>query len=127
GSPILVLITCSTFFFQAEDGIRDRNVTGVQTCALPIMLPRIMGKMPYRSLPGFQFVPSRNLSGPISAMVGMPFANRNTQISATAKIDTQAQTVNTHCMTVSLVLTDLVFILLYLALLAQCKRNDGRP
>src|SRR5699024_10289431 len=25
-----------SFFFQAEDGIRDRNVTGVQTCALPI-------------------------------------------------------------------------------------------
>ena len=24
------------FFFQAEDGIRDRLVTGVQTCALPI-------------------------------------------------------------------------------------------
>src|SRR5699024_8270699 len=24
------------FFFQAEDGIRDRNVTGVQTCDLPI-------------------------------------------------------------------------------------------
>src|SRR6266704_663564 len=24
------------FFFQAEDGIRARNVTGVQTCALPI-------------------------------------------------------------------------------------------
>src|SRR5699024_8418640 len=35
------------FFFQAEDGIRDRNVTGVQTCALPILegfdavIPRI--------------------------------------------------------------------------------------
>src|SRR5207249_8773250 len=28
------------FFFQAEDGIRDRNVTGVQTCALPISVPR---------------------------------------------------------------------------------------
>src|SRR5207249_9580031 len=27
------------FFFQAEDGIRDRNVTGVQTCALPICVP----------------------------------------------------------------------------------------
>src|SRR5699024_2911395 len=27
---------CIIFFFQAEDGIRDRNVTGVQTCALPI-------------------------------------------------------------------------------------------
>src|SRR5437868_13024116 len=25
------------FFFQAEDGIRDRNVTGDQTCALPIL------------------------------------------------------------------------------------------
>src|SRR6476469_3725559 len=26
------------FFFQAEDGIRDTSVTGVQTCALPIFL-----------------------------------------------------------------------------------------
>src|SRR2546427_6732700 len=26
----------SRFFFQAEDGIRDLTVTGVQTCALPI-------------------------------------------------------------------------------------------
>src|SRR5229473_7105221 len=26
------------FFFQAEDGIRDKLVTGVQTCALPICL-----------------------------------------------------------------------------------------
>jgi len=29
------------FFFQAEDGIRDRIGTGVQTCALPIFLKRI--------------------------------------------------------------------------------------
>src|SRR5207247_6236040 len=28
------------FFFQAEDGIRDPLVTGVQTCALPISQPR---------------------------------------------------------------------------------------
>src|SRR5215469_7759447 len=27
------------FFFQAEDGIRDLYVTGVQTCALPILTP----------------------------------------------------------------------------------------
>src|SRR6266498_5271124 len=27
------------FFFQAEDGIRDADVTGVQTCALPIFMP----------------------------------------------------------------------------------------
>src|SRR5260370_16805956 len=26
-----------SFFFQAEDGIRDSSVTGVQTCALPIL------------------------------------------------------------------------------------------
>src|SRR5689334_24030584 len=30
----------SLFFFQAEDGIRDGTVTGVQTCALPICPPR---------------------------------------------------------------------------------------
>src|SRR5437660_3920507 len=28
------------FFFQAEDGIRDGHVTGVQTCALPISVRR---------------------------------------------------------------------------------------
>src|SRR5215213_11049556 len=28
------------FFFQAEDGIRDWSVTGVQTCALPISMAR---------------------------------------------------------------------------------------
>src|SRR5256886_6847462 len=32
------------FFFQAEDGIRDLTVTGVQTCALPILLPDAEGK-----------------------------------------------------------------------------------
>src|SRR5205807_6438218 len=29
-------LLCVVFFFQAEDGIRDYKVTGVQTCALPI-------------------------------------------------------------------------------------------
>src|SRR2546425_9408320 len=29
------------FFFQAEDGIRDKLVTGVQTCALPISRPAV--------------------------------------------------------------------------------------
>src|SRR5688572_14576253 len=35
---VRLLATC--FFFQAEDGIRDLTVTGVQTCALPISLRR---------------------------------------------------------------------------------------
>src|SRR5437764_614385 len=34
-SSVQVCISCF-FFFQAEDGIRDTSVTGVQTCALPI-------------------------------------------------------------------------------------------
>src|SRR5437868_14944979 len=43
------------FFFQAEDGIRDRNVTGVQTCALPIYL--------------FIVMPSANLADAVSTAV----------------------------------------------------------
>ena len=34
----LVVIFFIFFFFQAEDGIRDYDVTGVQTCALPIWI-----------------------------------------------------------------------------------------
>src|SRR5437868_15163049 len=44
------------FFFQAEDGIRDRNVTGVQTCALRSHLPL-----------GATAKPSRGLSTSLSA------------------------------------------------------------
>src|SRR5688572_31677969 len=33
-------VICFFFFFQAEDGIRDLTVTGVQTCALPIYAMR---------------------------------------------------------------------------------------
>src|SRR2546425_2814450 len=34
--PVLLSPHLFFFFFQAEDGIRDKLVTGVQTCALPI-------------------------------------------------------------------------------------------
>src|SRR5690606_39867366 len=37
------------FFFQAEDGIRDFHVTGVQTCALPILSR--LGEPPLWSIP----------------------------------------------------------------------------
>src|SRR5207248_3552478 len=36
----MLILLCLVFFFQAEDGIRDRTVTGVQTCALPISTGR---------------------------------------------------------------------------------------
>src|SRR5260370_5824285 len=41
----LAAISCYIFFFQAEDGIRDSSVTGVQTCALPICGGRIRGAL----------------------------------------------------------------------------------
>src|SRR5215204_1385624 len=37
------------FFFQAEDGIRDHCVTGVQTCALPILQSPMTGGKQERS------------------------------------------------------------------------------
>src|SRR2546430_8851610 len=40
---LLVSDVCVVFFFQAEDGIRDLTVTGVQTCALPISRLRARG------------------------------------------------------------------------------------
>src|SRR5699024_11386646 len=43
-------------FFQAEDGIRDRNVTGVQTCALPIYT--LMNKLGLSSSNGREVISS---------------------------------------------------------------------
>src|SRR5258708_15596157 len=39
---IVIVYMTSFFFFQAEDGIRDDLVTGVQTCALPIFRPYLL-------------------------------------------------------------------------------------
>src|SRR5256884_3459454 len=43
--PDMMEMWNSVFFFQAEDGIRDVAVTGVQTCALPISNPGINAKV----------------------------------------------------------------------------------
>src|SRR5690349_23500317 len=48
-SSSLSNLTMLPFFFQAEDGIRDLYVTGVQTCALPIY--RHGGLVPEREEP----------------------------------------------------------------------------
>src|SRR5699024_12060758 len=55
------------FFFQAEDGIRDRNVTGVQTCALPIFaMPASVALLPRPSRFSFSY-PSALVS-PLTAL-----------------------------------------------------------
>src|SRR5258708_17443274 len=43
GASLHMAGSLAVFFFQAEDGIRDDLVTGVQTCALPISLPARSG------------------------------------------------------------------------------------
>src|SRR5690625_6004100 len=49
------------FFFQAEDGIRDGHVTGVQTCALPISI-RLMSERRFRA--AYDFLLLRALENP---------------------------------------------------------------
>src|SRR5256885_8676589 len=79
------------FFFQAEDGIRDYKVTGVQTCALPIC-PR-----PHRLATG---MPCRLPLGEISGVLQSAWASsqitriarpRRRQWAATALIEPMAR------------------------------------
>src|SRR6266567_7423527 len=63
------------FFFQAEDGIRDLTVTGVQTCALPIWAhPRGGGDCPGWLFGGacFADVGAEDLAGPAPAPGPLP-------------------------------------------------------
>src|SRR2546430_5349218 len=55
------------FFFQAEDGIRDLTVTGVQTCALPISnRSKEKDRQPSRSQNSFALLTKRYFSTPAS-------------------------------------------------------------
>src|SRR6266542_5642407 len=70
--PMLIWLL---FFFQAEDGIRDATVTGVQTCALPIlMMPRLFGTDVCRTLRAESDVPIILLSardGELDRVLGL--------------------------------------------------------
>src|SRR3712207_7666662 len=48
---------CNSVFFQAEDGIRDIGVTGVQTCALPISFAKYLVETRVRT-PVASYAPS---------------------------------------------------------------------
>src|SRR5690606_39848511 len=60
------------FFFQAEDGIRDFHVTGVQTCALPICAGVQLGQLQeqQRVLGGTRQVVEQRLGALVAGLAG---------------------------------------------------------
>src|SRR2546430_3457498 len=61
------------FFFQAEDGIRDLTVTGVQTCALPISIAAGVPVVPVYVHNTFEILPKGGIRlrpRPIRILVG---------------------------------------------------------
>src|SRR5690606_24007323 len=78
-----VLTKQNSFFFQAEDGIRDFHVTGVQTCALPITTAVT------RDLANVQKVGNDAKTG-IASLKQEVAANKAVADAAAAKIDGMA-------------------------------------
>src|SRR5437016_10523662 len=74
------------FFFQAEDGIRDWSVTGVQTCALPILGESIFSSaerfsLGLRILINLRFMPEAPLAAPPPLPKSQPsFGKRHSTI-----------------------------------------------
>src|SRR5882672_4261585 len=65
----LILVLRFFFFFQAEDGIRDHCVTGVQTCALPISpMKRLSGFLKAIPAPRHLFSRKTTLQESLHAM-----------------------------------------------------------
>src|SRR5699024_11416653 len=67
------------FFFQPEDGIRDRNVTGVQTCALPIPMSKTDAV--------FDIVPGVPPGTAVPAYAGAALGGTHTEIDARTEVN----------------------------------------
>src|SRR6266540_6101669 len=82
----LALLLCRFFFFQAEDGIRDRDVTGVQTCALPILADAIGTVVKAGALPS---LPVRDCMAAISVGIvrGAPALDLDYVEDSSAEVD----------------------------------------
>src|SRR2546430_10126380 len=81
----LTLEILSFFFFQAEDGIRDLTVTGVQTCALPISLhslSTIVPRIRRNRVRGFSyFAPVTSHESPVTSLVVRGFPRSSGAVS----------------------------------------------
>src|SRR5207249_5122080 len=87
------------FFFQAEDGIRDRNVTGVQTCALPIS--SLSAHSSYAGILSEPFLRSLAASGPGGRRAAVPvfggLVSRIGHAVVTAHIRSEERRVGKEC------------------------------
>src|SRR5258706_2106028 len=88
-SEIIRCLSVSVFFFQAEDGIRDWSVTGVQTCALPIFqaraqvgheaIPRILSRGNGRQAESLRHT-HRNVLRGVHGEIGAPVLERGLEL-----------------------------------------------
>src|SRR6266705_3845590 len=83
------------FFFQAEDGIRDRTVTGVQTCALPILpgmlhMEILRSPLPHARIKSIDTSKAWAVPGVHLVLTGEMMATRNLAWMPTLSYDTQA-------------------------------------
>src|SRR5207249_8483549 len=82
------------FFFQAEDGIRDRNVTGVQTCALPILMVSSCARLASWTT---TYTNPRSGSGPRASMYVAPFGISGRSSSACCVERSEERRVGKEC------------------------------
>src|SRR5438093_11267339 len=78
------------FFFQAEDGIRDWSVTGVQTCALPICQPACASRAEIRRR---RPAPQRSPQPPRTAPAG-PVGSRSEERRVGKSVDLRGARTN---------------------------------
>src|SRR6266536_2958188 len=89
---------CIFFFFQAEDGIRDPLVTGVQTCALPICIPKPPAAFRCSSHPSF--MPNTNpakMKNPPQSPALSGFQPQNHPLDSTKTLDSQHEHLPPRC------------------------------
>src|SRR5690606_41014672 len=82
---ICMLLDHISFFFQAEDGIRDFHVTGVQTCALPIcpsiVNERVVGSITLLATVAFVLMTLLFSSGNTTSRIGRASCRERVKLS----------------------------------------------